>query len=48
LLSWIDEQPLEDHCVYITGHIPTVTELRRYIRKRDDFSGTIKAQGFWA
>lgn len=48
LSQWIKEQPLSDASIYITGHIPTVTQLRKLLKKRNDIDGSIRAQGFWS
>lgn len=47
LIKWLENQVLGDETIYIAGHIPTAIELRKYLTKRQDFTGTIKVQGFW-
>ncbi|SEA41749.1 ferredoxin reductase domain-containing protein [Pedobacter hartonius] len=48
LVSWLEQQDLADETVYIAGHIPTAIQLRKHLRQRNDFTGTIKLQGFWS
>jgi len=48
LVSWLERQDLTDETVYIAGHIPTAIQLRKHLKQRDDFTGTIKLQGFWS
>ena len=47
LVSWVDKLDLNDETIYITGHTPTAVELRRHLRQREDFTGSIKLKGFW-
>ena len=47
LRAWLTEHPVSGGTVYIAGHIPTVIQLRKYIKRLDGFKGTVKAQGFW-
>jgi NADPH-dependent ferric siderophore reductase len=47
LVSWLERQVLTDETVYIAGHIPTAQQLKRHLKQRDDFKGTVKVQGFW-
>ncbi len=47
LVSWLEQQELSDETVYIAGNIPVAIELRKHLRHRDDFKGSIKLQGFW-
>ena len=47
LISWLDEQELSNETIYIAGHSPTAMQLRRHLKQRSDFNGSIKLQGFW-
>jgi NADPH-dependent ferric siderophore reductase len=48
LVSWLEKQDLADEIVYIAGHIPTAIQIRKHLKQRDDFKGTIKLHGFWS
>ncbi|MDN5285324.1 MAG: hypothetical protein JWR38_1598 [Mucilaginibacter sp.] len=44
----ISQRRLTDETIFIAGNIPAVTQLRKQIKQQPQFTGAIKAQGFWS